>query len=119
MAVQVNVLLVALGYFVYDTIGCALIEEDRANAAHHVCSIAAVAVGIFRLHVRSLFSSACILWPDDSSQDVLIPPDVHAERDGAGVLPAHDGGHQPLPAWPLLSEGAAGVSGVPRACARD
>ena len=47
-------LLVALGYFVYDTIACALIEEDRANAAHHVCSIAAVAVGIFGLHVRPL-----------------------------------------------------------------
>ena len=41
---QLRVLTISLGYFVYDTIACALIEDDRANAAHHLCSIAAVCV---------------------------------------------------------------------------
>ena len=51
-ALQLRVLLISLGYFVYDTVACALIEDDRANAAHHLCSIAAVAVGIFQEWVR-------------------------------------------------------------------
>ena len=49
---QLRVLNISLGYFVYDTIACALIEDDRANAAHHLCSIAAVFVGIFQEWVR-------------------------------------------------------------------
>ena len=58
---------ISLGYFVYDTIACALIEDDRANAAHHLCSIAAVFVGIFQewvrhpseVHKRPFWGRAC------------------------------------------------------------
>ena len=57
---QLRVLIISLGYFIYDTIACALIEDDRANAAHHLCSIAAVCVGIFQEWVSFLSALATI-----------------------------------------------------------
>ncbi|KAK9795938.1 hypothetical protein WJX73_008961 [Symbiochloris irregularis] len=44
---EVKALSLSLGYFLFDTVCTYLIERDGANLAHHLCSIAAVAVGVF------------------------------------------------------------------------
>ncbi len=52
--IQVRALSVSLGYFIYDTVCCLLIENDPANTIHHICTIVAVAIGVLHGTVRNV-----------------------------------------------------------------
>ena len=43
---------VSLAYFVYDLLCCLFIELDLVSLAHHVCTIAGLAVGVFQGKAR-------------------------------------------------------------------
>jgi hypothetical protein len=45
---------VSLAYFVYDLLCCLFIELDAVSLAHHVCTIAGLAVGVFQGKARCL-----------------------------------------------------------------
>ena len=59
--VQVKALSISLGYFLFDTVCDYVIENDRANIAHHLCSAAAVAVGVLQGTVTPFHQSSIIL----------------------------------------------------------
>jgi hypothetical protein len=50
-AVQLTVLTMSLGYFVYDTICCLIIDFDVANLMHHLCTILGLVVGVVQAKV--------------------------------------------------------------------
>lgn len=45
---QLKMLTVSLGYFVYDSIACELIEHDLPNLLHHIATILGLCVGVFQ-----------------------------------------------------------------------
>lgn len=48
LTLQAICLSITLGYFVYDTIGVLLIENDWGNTVHHLASMLAISVGVFQ-----------------------------------------------------------------------
>ena len=43
---QYAVLTISLGYFLYDTAVCFILDRDPWNAAHHLCTILGLLVGV-------------------------------------------------------------------------
>ena len=54
---------VSLAYFVYDLLCCLFIELDAVSLAHHVCTIAGLAVGVFQGKARALLRCRPVARP--------------------------------------------------------
>ena len=51
-AAQARCMEVSLAYFIYDLLCCLFIDLDPVSLAHHVCTIAGLAVGVFQGKAR-------------------------------------------------------------------
>lgn len=63
---QLKMLTVSLGYFVYDSIVCELIEHDLPNLLHHIATILGLCVGVFQ-HYSGPELCVCLVLMELSS----------------------------------------------------